>query len=30
MGATDKGSVAGKILIDVGVPLCRVIGRVAM
>jgi hypothetical protein len=30
MGATDKGSVAGKILMDVGVPLCRAIGRIEM
>jgi hypothetical protein len=27
MGARDKGSFAGKILMDVGVPVCRTIGR---
>ncbi len=27
MGENDKGSVVGKILMDVGVPMCRTIGR---
>jgi hypothetical protein len=27
MGARDKGSIAGKILMLVGVPICRIIGR---
>jgi len=27
MGARDKGSFAGKILMEVGVPVCRTIGR---
>jgi hypothetical protein len=27
MGARDEGSVEGKILMDVGVPVCRAIGR---
>ena len=30
MGARDEGSFVGKILMDVGVPVCRTIGRVAM
>jgi hypothetical protein len=30
MGARDEGSFAGKILMDVGVPICRVIGRAAI
>jgi hypothetical protein len=28
VGARDKGSFVGKILMDVGVPVCRIIGRV--
>jgi hypothetical protein len=28
MGARDKGSVTGMILMDVGVPMCRALGRV--
>ena len=27
MGARDKGSFAGRILMDVGVPICGIIGR---
>jgi hypothetical protein len=30
MGARDKGSFAGRILMDAGVPLCRIIGRAIM
>ena len=30
MGASDKGSLAGKMLMDVGVPVCRAVGRVAI
>lgn len=28
MGARDKGSFTGKILMEVGIPVCRTIGRV--
>jgi len=30
MGTRDEGSFAGKILMDVGVPVCRAIGRVVI
>ena len=30
MGARDKGSFAGRILMDVGVPVCRAIGWAAI
>jgi hypothetical protein len=30
IGARDKGNFAGKILMEVGVPVCRTIGRVVI